>query len=51
MLMSVEEIAALGGRSPGLESWILREPDGNEPGGPPLLHIGDPGSGYTAASS
>ena len=40
MLMGVKEIETLCDRSPGLEAWILEEPDGNQQGTVPLLHVG-----------
>jgi thiamine biosynthesis lipoprotein ApbE len=51
MLMSVEEIAALVDRSPGLQAWILPEPDDGLSGQAALVRIGDSRPGYTAASS
>ena len=44
MLLSIEEIAALCERSPGLEAWVLPESAGGRPGEARLLHFGGPRS-------
>lgn len=51
MLMSIREIDALCDRSPGLEAWILPEPECDRQEQATLLHRGDAGTGYTSASS
>jgi thiamine biosynthesis lipoprotein len=51
MLMSIGEIDALCDRSPGLEAWILPEPDPASQEQAALLHRGDSGTGYTSALS
>jgi FAD:protein FMN transferase len=51
MLIGLEEIEALCDRSPGLEAWILPEPDEGRPGSATLLHFAGAGPGYTSASS
>jgi thiamine biosynthesis lipoprotein len=44
MLLSSDEIAALCERSPGLEAWVLTEPDGGQPAEAGLRHFcGAPG--------
>jgi FAD:protein FMN transferase len=42
MLLSVEEIAALCHRSPGLEAWVLPQPAGDPSDEAELLHFGRP---------
>jgi FAD:protein FMN transferase len=51
MLMRLEAIEALCNRTPGLEAWLLPEPDEEQPGSVSLLHFGGAGPGYTSASS
>jgi len=51
MLMSLEAIEALCNRSPGLEAWMLPEPDADLMGQVSLLHFGGNGPGYTSTSS
>ena len=48
MLMSLEEIEALCARTPGLEAWVLPEPDEDQQEQATLLTIGGSGSGYTS---
>jgi thiamine biosynthesis lipoprotein ApbE len=40
MLMGAEEIAGLCARSPGLEAWILRVPQGEPRQETRLVHLG-----------
>ncbi|MCL4849573.1 MAG: FAD:protein FMN transferase [Acidobacteria bacterium] len=42
MVLSVDDIRALCGRSPGVEAWILAEPDGTATGDAPVLYFGGP---------
>jgi len=42
MLMGAEEIAGLCARSPGLEAWIVPEPESGLPAETALLHFGGP---------
>jgi thiamine biosynthesis lipoprotein len=42
MLLDSEAIAALCESSPGLEAWVLTEPDGGQPAEAGLLHFGGP---------
>ena len=42
MLLGSEEIAALCESSPGLEAWVLTEPDEGQPAEAGLLHFGGP---------
>jgi FAD:protein FMN transferase len=50
MLMGLEEIEALCSRSPGLEAWILLEPDGGRQEPATLRHFGGLRTGYTSTS-
>ncbi|MCX6550562.1 MAG: FAD:protein FMN transferase [Acidobacteria bacterium] len=51
MLLGLEDIATLCERSPGVEAWVLPEPDGDQREQATLLHFGGSGAGYTSASS
>ena len=51
MLMSTERIQALCAGNPGLEAWLLPEPDEGQSGQTRLLHFGDSPSRYTSPSS
>ena len=48
LLLSLDEIEALCGGTPGVEAWILPEPDDSRPREPDLLHVGGSGTGYTS---
>jgi thiamine biosynthesis lipoprotein len=51
MLLTIEEIAALCERSPGLEAWVLPESTGGQPGEAELLHFGGPHPGASGRGS
>jgi FAD:protein FMN transferase len=51
LLLSPGEIEALCERSPGVEAWVLTEPEDGGEREAGLLHFGGSGPGYTSASS
>ena len=50
LLLSPVDIQTLCERSPGVEAWILQEPNDSGDAEPRLLHFGGPRPGYTSAS-
>jgi thiamine biosynthesis lipoprotein len=51
LLLGPEEIETLCERNPGVEAWVLQEPNGGGGRDASLLHFGGSGPGYTSASS
>jgi FAD:protein FMN transferase len=51
LLLNPGEIETLCGRSPGVEAWVLPEPDDGGDREASLLHFGGSRPGYTSASS
>jgi len=51
LLLGLDDIQTLCERSPGVEAWILAEPNDGDGRNPRLLHFGGSRPGYTSASS